>query len=85
MIRVQASKEMLDEMQQQTDLIRFEIRTAQDRQKSYADAQRSDRNFDEGDMVFLRVRPKRSSLSLGKFKKLSARYCGPYVRHHKED
>ena len=70
---------MLDEMQQQTDLIRFEIRAAQDRQKSYADAQRSERNFDKGDMVFLRVRPKRSSLSLGKFKKLSARYCGPYV------
>ena len=30
-------------------------------------------------MVFLRVRPKRSSLSLGKYKKLNARYCGPYV------
>ena len=30
-------------------------------------------------MVSLRGRPKRSSLSLGKFKKLSARYCGPYV------
>ena len=29
-------------------------------------------------MVFLRVKPKRSSLSLGKYKKLSARYCGPY-------
>ena len=30
-------------------------------------------------MVFLKVKPKRSSLSLGKFKKLSVRYCGPYV------
>ena len=30
-------------------------------------------------MVFLRVRPKRSSLYLGKFKKLSATYYGPYV------
>ena len=70
-------------MQQQTDLIRFEIRTAQDRQKSYADSQRSERNFDEGDMVFLRVRPKRSSLSLGKFKKLSARLWP--IRNHKED
>ena len=79
MIRVQASKEMLDEMQQQTDLIRFEIKAAQDRQKAYADTHRSDREFEEGDMVFLRVKPKHSSLSLGKFKKLSARYCGPYV------
>ena len=29
-------------------------------------------------MVFLRIKPKRSSLSLGKYKKLRARYCGPY-------
>ena len=29
-------------------------------------------------MVFLRVKPKRSSLKLEKFKKLSFRYCGPY-------
>ena len=29
-------------------------------------------------MVFLRVRKKKSSLSLCKYKKLSARYCGPY-------
>ena len=79
MIKVQASKEMLDEMQQQMDLIRFKIKATQDRQKAYADSHRSEREFEEGDMVFLRVRPKRSSLSLGKFTKLSARYCGPYV------
>ena len=29
-------------------------------------------------MVFLRIKPKRSSLSLGKYKKLRARYYGPY-------
>ena len=79
MLKVQASKEMLDEMQQQTDLIRFEIQAAQDRQKAYADSHRSEREFEEGDMVFLKVRPKQSSLSLGKFKKLSARYCGLYI------
>ena len=79
MIKVQASKEMLDEMQQQTNLIRFEIKATQDRQKAYANSHRSKREFNEGDMVFLRVRPKHNSLSLGKFKKLSARYCGPYV------
>ena len=74
MIEVQASQDMLDEMQQQIDLIRFEIKAAQDRQKSYADSNRSDRSFHTGDMVFLRVKPKQSSLSLGKYKKLSARY-----------
>ena len=55
MIRVQASKEMLDEIQQQTDLIIFEIKAAQDTQKSYADFRRLKREFKEGDMVFLRV------------------------------
>ena len=79
LLKVQASKEMLDEMQQQTDLIRQEIKTAQDRQKSYADLKRSQRIFEVGDMVFLRVKPKRSSISLGKYRKLSARYCGPYA------
>ena len=77
-IKVQESQEMLDDMQQHTDLIWFEIKVAQDRQKSYADSRKSDRSFEIGDMVFLRVKPKCSSLSLGKYKKLSARYCGPY-------
>ena len=66
MIWVQASKEMLDEMQQQMDLIRLDIKGVQDRQKAYADTRQSDRFFNEGDMVFLRVRKKKSSLSLGK-------------------
>ena len=78
MIRVQASKEMVDEMQQQTDLSCLDIKGAQDRQKAYADTTQSDRFFNEGDMAFLRVRQKKSSLSLGKYKKLSAWYCGPY-------
>ena len=72
MIKVQASQEMLDEMQQQTDLIRFEIKATQDRQKSYADSRRSDRSFEVGDMVFFMVKPKRCSLSLGKYNKFSA-------------
>ena len=48
-------------------------------QKQYADTKRFDRVFKEGDMVILRVRPKRSSLSLGRYKKLSPQYCGPYT------
>ena len=44
---------MLEEMDEQTRLIRKEIKAAQDRQKQYADAKRSKRIFKEGDMVFL--------------------------------
>ena len=72
MIKVQASQEMLDEMQWQTDLIWVEIKAAQDHQKLYVDSRRSDRSFEIGDMIFLRVKPKRNSLSLGKYKKLSS-------------
>ena len=78
MIKVQASQEMLDEMQQQTDLICFQIKAAQDHQKLYADSRRSDRSFELGDMVFVMVKPKHNSLSLGKYKNLSALYSGPY-------
>ena len=46
--------------------------------KSYADLHQSSRVFKAGNRVFLRVKPKRSSLRLGKYKKLAFRYCGPY-------
>ena len=35
--------------------------------------------FDTKDMVFLKIKLKHNSLSLRKYKKLSAQYCGPYV------
>ena len=79
MVKVQTSQDMLDEMQQQTNYIRMEIKAAQDRQKIYADLKRTDHSFDIGDMVFLKILPKRISLSAGKFRKLKPRYCGTYV------
>ena len=69
---------MLEEMNHQVKAIHKEIQAAKDRQKRYGNANRSERIFKEGDMVFLRVKPDKSSLSLGKFRKLSPRYCGPY-------
>ncbi len=79
LIQVQASKEMLDETETQTQLIQQDIIVAQDRQKSYADAKRLHQTFQEGDMVFLQVKLKRSSLRTGKCKKLNPHYCGPYL------
>ena len=35
------------------------------------------REFSVGDHVYLRVRPRKSSLKLGSCAKLSPRYCGP--------
>ena len=70
---------MLEDMAHQTKAIQKDIQAAKDRQKRYADLKRTERKFQEGDKVFLRIRPKRSTLSLGKYKKLSPRYCGPYT------
>jgi hypothetical protein len=36
------------------------------------------RDFKVGEHVFLKVKEKRSSLRLGSFPKLAARYCGPF-------
>ena len=78
-IRVETSLQMQEEMEEQTRLICKEIKAAQDCQKQYAYTKSSDRVFKEGDMVFLRVWPKHSSFSLGKYKKLSPKYCGQYT------
>ena len=58
--------------------IKKSLKKASDRQNSYANLHRSSCTFQIGDKIFLRVKPKRSSLKLGKCRKLSFRYCGPF-------
>ena len=77
-LHVPAAKDTLEEMDRQLQIIRQSLKKASDRQKSYADLHRSSRIFQDGDKVFLRVKPKRSSLKLGHYKKLAYRYCGPF-------
>ena len=69
---------MLESMEEQTKRDRKNLRVAQSQHKSYYDKGRYKREFQEGDQVWLRVMPRRSNLSLGKCKKLSPRYCGPF-------
>ena len=52
------------------------MKASQDRQKSYANKHRVNREFGVGDHVYLKVRVKKSSLKLGSCAKLSSRYCG---------
>ena len=52
---------------------------AQARMKLYADKKKSERKFEVGDMVFLRLQPyKQVSLSSHSNRKLSPRFYGPY-------
>ncbi|KAL4022825.1 hypothetical protein IC575_016571 [Cucumis melo] len=58
--------------------IRARMLTAQSRQKSYADVQRKDLEFEVGDMVFLKVAPMKGVLRFEKKGKLSSRFVGPF-------
>ena len=65
-------------MGRQMRVVRQSLKRASDRYKSYVDLHRSSCTFQIGDKVFLRVKPKRSFLKMGKCRKLSFRYCGPF-------
>ena len=58
--------------------IKQNLKAAQNRQKIYADRNKVFRDFKVGEHVFLKVKAKRSSLRLGIFLKLVARYCGTF-------
>ncbi|KAJ4981600.1 hypothetical protein NE237_032437 [Protea cynaroides] len=60
------------------DIIKERVRTAQNRQKQYADTRRRDLEFVVGDKVFLKVSPMRGLKRFGQKGKLSPRYVGPY-------
>ncbi|GKC44291.1 putative mitochondrial protein, partial [Tanacetum coccineum] len=60
-------------------LLKFNLKTAQDRMKSYADKKRSDREFSMGDYVYLKLQPyKQLTIRLNKQHKLSAKFHGPF-------
>jgi hypothetical protein len=71
------------EIIQQTTLkiksIQEKMRTAQSRQKSYADKRRRPLEFSEGDHVFLNVTPKLGLRGVFRTKKLCPRYVGPFL------
>ena len=69
---------MLKEIEQEVVKIRQNLKTTQDRHKSYADKHRVNRDFSVGDHVYLRVRARKSSLKLGNYAKLSPRYYGTF-------
>ena len=50
----------------------------QNRQKSHANLKRTQKEFQVGEHVFVKVKPRRSSFKFGSCAKLAPMYCGPF-------
>ena len=76
--RVAVGPELLKEMEEQMLKIKKNLKSSQDRQKSYDDKNRTHIEFKVGNHVFLKVKANGSSLKLGNCSKLAARFCGTF-------
>jgi hypothetical protein len=76
--RITIGPDMLKEMEQQVIQIKQNLKVAQNRQKSYVNQKRTPREFKTGYHVYLRVRPRKSSVRMGDCAKLAPWYCGPF-------
>ncbi|KAJ8768530.1 hypothetical protein K2173_022631 [Erythroxylum novogranatense] len=63
---------------EKVEVIKQRLKAAQDRMKSYADANRKEMEYAVGDKVFLKTSPWKGVMRFGKKGKLSPRYVGPY-------
>ena len=70
--------DLIRDTSEKVSLIRQRLLMAQTRQKSYADVRRRPLEFEVGDHVFLKVRPKRGVVRFDKRGKLSPRFIGPF-------
>ncbi|KAM1006781.1 hypothetical protein COP2_003576 [Malus domestica] len=76
--RVLEGPEIVDETTQNVQVIKSNLKAAQDRQKSLAYRHATNRVYDVGNLVFLKLSPWRGVVRFGKRGKLSPRYIGPY-------
>ncbi|CAN6686273.1 unnamed protein product [Malus baccata var. baccata] len=70
---------IMEETTQNIQLIRSNLKAAQDQQKSLADRHTTDRMYNVGDWVFLKLSPWKGVVWFGKKGKLSPRYIIPYL------
>ena len=70
--------DLIRDTSEKVSLIRQHLLTAQSRKKSYADIRHQPLEFEVGDLVILKVMPKRGVVRFDKRGKLSWRFIGPF-------
>jgi hypothetical protein len=70
--------DLVMEVEDRVRIIQANLKTAQSRQKSYADRRRKPLQFQIGDFVYLRVSPTKGVQRFGIKGKLAPRYIGPF-------
>ncbi|KAL8105647.1 hypothetical protein AgCh_029446 [Apium graveolens] len=70
--------ELVQQTKEVVEVIQKRLIAAQDRQRKYADQSRKDMEFEEGNLVLLKVSPWKGLTWFGKRGKLSPRYAGPF-------
>jgi hypothetical protein len=70
--------DILLEAEENIRMVRENLKTAQSRQRSYADTRRRELSFEVGDYVYLKVSPIRGIKRFGVNDKLAPRYIEPY-------
>ena len=76
---VAAVDRFLQEKEDMMQVLQYQLRRAQHRMKQMADRHRTDRSFQIGDMVFLKLQPYRQvSIARERVQKFAAKYYGPF-------
>jgi hypothetical protein len=70
--------DLVIEVEDKVKVFQANLKTAQSRQKSYADQRRKPLQFQVGDFVYLRVSPTKGVQRFGIKGKLATRYVGPF-------
>ena len=76
--RLVIGPELLKEMELIVKQVQDNLKIVQDRQKSQPDLKRTQKEFQVGEHVFIKVRLKKNSLRLEICAKFVPRYCGPF-------
>ena len=81
--KIISGPDLVEKSLEKIRIIKDKLKTAQDRNKSWADSKKRPLEFNQGDKIYLKIFPSKGIMRFGKSGKLSPRYIG-FLRYLKE-